>query len=78
VVISPLRTEAAVETALGLVQEGYALSWMIPAAPWRDPSSWEMTEDQLAARLSSRGARAYVVDPGRDLAVSLRRAYRVA
>jgi len=78
VVISPLRTQTVIEVAAGLVREGYAVTWMIPATPWREPARYEMSEDQLAARLASRGLRAYVIDPGRDLAVSLRRRYRVA
>lgn len=78
VVISPLRTETVAEVAAGLVREGYAVTWMIPAAPWRDREGYEMSEDQLAARLGARGARAYVVDPGRKLALSMRGGYRVA
>ncbi len=76
-IVSPVRTTEAVETATLLQQMGYAVVWMVLAAPWQDLGPGEMEEDQLAARLASRRVRAYVVGPGRELATSMRRSYRV-
>lgn len=78
VIISPRRTAAALELGAALVDEGYAVTWMIPAAPWRSLTAQEMSEDQLAARLQVRGVRAWVVDPGRPLALGMRGGRRVA
>ncbi|MCD6359352.1 MAG: DUF58 domain-containing protein [Armatimonadetes bacterium] len=78
VVISPLCSVEAVTLATTLIREGYALVWLIPAAPWRAPRDDEMTEDQLAARLNARGARAYVIAPGRPLSAGMRGGHRVA
>ncbi|HUS81325.1 MAG TPA: DUF58 domain-containing protein [Armatimonadota bacterium] len=77
-VVSPTREVAAVELATRILREGYAVAWMVLAAPWRNQDRDELTEEQLAARLASRGVRAYVIEPGRELIVSMRRAYRVA
>ena len=76
-IISPTRAPSSLETATMLQQMGCAVVWMTLAAPWQSVREGEIEEDQLAARLASRGVRSYVVEPGRTLAAGMRRAYRV-
>jgi len=79
VAISPgLRPELVVPAAI-LHRQGYAVSWMIlEARQRRYQHPAELTEEQLAARMSHQGTPAHIIEPGRELAVSLRRAYRAA
>jgi len=76
-VISPTREPSSLATATLLQDLGSAVVWMTLAAPWQNVRRGELEEDQLAARLASRGVRSYVVEPGRTLAAGMRRAYRV-
>jgi len=76
-IISPTREPSSLETATMLRDLGCAVVWMTLAAPWQSVRKGALEEDQLAARLASRGVRSYVVEPGRTLAAGMRRAYRV-
>ncbi|MGD9496339.1 MAG: DUF58 domain-containing protein, partial [Armatimonadota bacterium] len=78
-VISPRLGPDAIETAVGLVERGHAVGWMVVEAP--GPVTLRREEanpDQLAARLGDRGVVAWTVQAGRELAASLRRAPRAS
>ncbi len=73
-----LRPEL-VGAALAWLRQGYAVTWMVLEGRERGPQQpWELTEELLAARMTQRGVPAYIIEPGRPLAMSLRRTYRAA
>ena len=77
--ISPDLRPELVGSAQAWLRQGYAVTWMVLEA--RDRGSqqpWELTEELLAARMTQRGMPAYIIEPGRPLAMSLRRTYRAA
>jgi len=77
IVISPRRDGEALETAEQLQQRGHPTGWMIVEAPGEPtPAPDAMEADALAARLAERGTIAWVIEPNRELATSMRRARR--
>jgi uncharacterized protein (DUF58 family) len=77
--ISPGLRPELVAAAVALQRQGYAVGWIILEARRRGSRHpWELTEEQLAARMTQQGVPAHIIEPGRELAASMRRAYRAA
>jgi len=77
--ISPDLRPELVGSAQALSRQGYAATWMVLEARDRGlQQPWELTEELLAARMTQQGLPSYIIEPGRPLAMSLRRTYRAA
>ncbi len=76
IVISPRLDSEALGVAEDLQTRGYAVSWMVVEARGEVAGRRRIQPHQLAARLADRGVDAWLVDPGEELALAMRRVGR--